>query len=146
MRLAALATPIQAVALLLVLVRFGQSPMANGVRYSGAAILASLVTSKVLSPQYLVWLFPFVTVLGGWTGNRARWLFVFACLTTSLIYPGPAFAQILDHQGMAIFLLNMRNVLLLGLLAILLFGPGADVSEGSHPSETNRGPVQPGIR
>jgi hypothetical protein len=127
-RQAALATPIQAAALLLVLVQFARSGLAEGVRFSGAAILASLVTAKVLSPQYLVWLFPFVVVLGGWTGSRARWLFLFVCLTTALIYPGPAFAQILDHQGMAIFLLNLRNVLLPALLALFLFGPAMKYS------------------
>ncbi len=113
-RLAALASPLQAAALLLVLVPFWRRRMAEGIRYAGAAILASLVTAKVLSPQYLVWLFPFVVVLGGWTGSRARWLFLFVCLTTALIYPGPAFAQLLDHQAIAIFLLNLRNLLLLG--------------------------------
>jgi hypothetical protein len=127
-RLAQLATPLEAAALLLVLIRFGRSGMTDGIRYSGAAVLAALVTSKVLSPQYLVWIFPFVVVLRGWLGSRARWLFLFVCLTTALIYPGPAFAQILDHQGMAIFLLNLRNVLLLALWALVLFGPGADLS------------------
>jgi hypothetical protein len=122
-RLAALAAPLQAAAILLVLVQFGRSGMADGVRYSGAAVLASLVTSKVLSPQYLVWLFPFIVVLDGWTGTRARWLFLFCCLITALIYPGPAFAQLLDHQGTAIFLLNLRNLLLLAILVLLLFGP-----------------------
>jgi hypothetical protein len=122
-RLAALATPIQAAALLLVLVQFVRSGFADGVRFSGTAILAALLTAKVLSPQYLVWLFPFIATLGGWTGSRSRWLFLFVGLTTSLIYPGPAFAQILDHQGMAIFLLNLRNLLLVMLLLLLLFGP-----------------------
>ena len=87
-RLAALASPLQAAALLLVLIQFRRRGMAEGVRYAGAAVLASLVTAKVLSPQYLVWLFPFIVVLGGWTGSRARWLFLFVCLTTALIYPG----------------------------------------------------------
>jgi hypothetical protein len=129
-RLAALASPCQATALLLVMIQFGRRGMAEGVRYAGAAVLASLVTSKVLSPQYLVWLFPFIVVLCGWTGSRARWLFLFVCLTTALIYPGPAFAQLLDHQGVAIFLLNLRNVLLLALWALLLFGPR---TEGPGP-------------
>jgi hypothetical protein len=127
-RLADLASPLQAAGLLLVLWQFWWRGMAEGVRYGGAAILASLVTSKVLSPQYLVWLFPFVVVLGGWTGSRARWLFLFVCLTTALIYPGPAFVQILDHQAIAIMLLNLRNILLLALLALLLFGPAVNRS------------------
>jgi hypothetical protein len=126
-RLAALASPLQAAALLLVLIQFGRRGMADGVRYAGAAVLASMVTSKVLSPQYLIWLFPFIVVLGGWTGSRARWLFLFGCLTTALIYPGPGFGQLQDHQGTAIFLLNLRNIVLLALLALLLFGPSAEV-------------------
>jgi hypothetical protein len=130
-RLAALASPLQAAALLIVLIQFGRRRMAEGVRYAGAAILASMITAKVLSPQYLVWLFPFIVVLGGWTGSRARWLFLFACLTTAIIYPGPAFALLLDHQAVAIFLLNLRNVLLLALLALLLCGPGAEETEAS---------------
>ena len=97
--LSGLATPLQAASLLLVLIQFRRRGMAEGVRYAGAAVIASLVTSKILSPQYLVWLFPFVVVLGGWAGSRARWLFLFACLDTALIYPGPGFAQLLDHQG-----------------------------------------------
>ncbi len=145
-RTAALASPLQAGALLVVLWQFWRRGMAEGVRYSGAAILATLVTSKVLSPQYLVWLFPFVVVLGGWTGRRARWLFLFVCLTTALIYPGPAFAQILEHQGSAIFLLNLRNLLILALLSLLLFGPPTEVSEELHPSSTNRVPLQPPSR
>jgi hypothetical protein len=126
-RLAALALPLQAVALLLVMIQFRRRGMADGVRYAGATILASLVTAKVFSPQYLVWLFPFIDVLGGWTGSRARWLFLFICLVTALIYPGPAFAHLLDHQGPAIFLLNLRNLLTLALLSLILFGPGAEV-------------------
>ncbi len=145
-RTAALASPLQAGALLVVLWQFWRRGMAEGVRYSGAAILATLVTSKVLSPQYLVWLFPFVVVLGGWTGRRARWLFLFVCLTTALIYPGPAFAQIREHQGSAIFLLNLRNLLILALLSLLLFGPPTEVSEELHPSSTNRVPLQPPSR
>ena len=105
------------------MIRFQRRGMAEGVRYAGAAILASLVTAKVLSPQYLVWMFPFIVALGGWTGSRARWLFLFVCLTTALIYPGPGFVQILDHQAIAISLLNLRNFLLLALLALLMFGP-----------------------
>ncbi|HZW31112.1 MAG TPA: hypothetical protein VFF52_10420 [Isosphaeraceae bacterium] len=133
-RLAALAAPIQAAAILVVLVQFVRSGCTSGIRFSGAAILASLVTAKVLSPQYLVWLFPFVVVLNGWTGHRARWLFLLVCLATSVIYPGPGFAQVLDHQGLAIFLLNLRNALLLTLGALILFGPASAESSSSAAS------------
>jgi hypothetical protein len=148
-RLAALATPIQAVALLLVLLTFWRRGMVEGIRYAGAAILASLVTAKVLSPQYLVWLFPFITVLGGWAGSRARWLFLIICLATALIYPGPGFAQLLTYQGGSIFLLNLRNVLLVGLLAVLLFGqteetPGIAEESSDGSRYQHRFPVRSG--
>ena len=133
-RLAALASPVQAAAFLLVLVQFTRRGMSEGVRYAGAAILASMVTAKVLSPQYLVWLFPFIVALDGWTGSRARWLFLLTCISTALIYPGPGFAQLIDHRGAAIFLLNFRNVMLLTILSLLLFGPDGEVVAESHQS------------
>jgi hypothetical protein len=141
--LGALPAFLQAVALLLVLIQFRRRGMADGVRYAGAAILGSVITAKVLSPQYLVWLFPFVVSLGGWTGSRTRWLFISICLITALIYPGPAFAQILDHQGPAIFVLNLRNLLMLALLLLVLFGPGAEdlsvtAAQPSRFSQTTR--------
>ena len=126
--LAVLAFPVQVAAILIVLVQFWRSDRTEGIRYSGAAILASLVTSKVLSPQYLVWVFPFVAAMGGWTGSRARWLFLFSCLITALIYPGPGFMKLLDHQLMAILVLNLRNLLLVSILALLLFGPAESMS------------------
>ncbi len=122
-RFAAAAALVQLGALLLVGAQFWRRGAVEGIRFAGAAILAYLALGKVLSPQYLIWLFPFLVTIGGWTGSRARWVFFFCCIITSLIYPGPGFAQILDHQWLAIVILNMRNVLLLTVLALLLFGP-----------------------
>ena len=66
--------------------------MAEGPRYSAAAVLAFIVFGKVLSPQYLIWLFPFLAVLDGRTGSLARKIFLLACLTTAMFYPGPGFS------------------------------------------------------
>jgi hypothetical protein len=60
-----------------------------------------------------------------------------------LIYPGPAFAQILAQHGPAIFLLNLRNALLLALLFLLLFGPGEEVSGQGDASATPGAPPGP---
>ena len=130
-RFASMAALVQMAALVVVLVRFWFTRAVDGIRFSGAAVLAYLALGKVLSPQYLIWLFPFLVTIGGWTGSRARWLFLFCCLITSLIYPGPGFAQILDHQALAIALLNVRNLLLLAVLALLLFGPRAAQSSAT---------------
>jgi Glycosyltransferase family 87 len=125
-RLIPLALPLQAAALVLVMARFWRSGMTEGMRYSTAAVLAFVITGKVLSPQYLIWLFPFLAALDGRTGRLARRIFLLGCLTTAMLYPGPGFVMVLDHQAGAILLLNLRNVLLVWLLAVLLYGPASD--------------------
>jgi hypothetical protein len=122
-RLAPLAFPLQAATLLLVMGRFWRSGMAEGMRYSAAAIVAFIVVGKVLSPQYLIWPLPFLAVLDGRIGTLARRIFLLCCICTALIYPGPGFPMILDHRVGAILLLNLRNALLVWLLAVLLLGP-----------------------
>lgn len=124
-RLALVAFPLQAAALLVVMWRFRRSGMADGVRCSAAAVLAFIVFCKVLSPQYLIWLCPFMAVLDGRTGSVARKIFLLACLTAAMFYPGPGYAMALEHRAGAILLLNLRNTLLLLLLAVLLYDPEA---------------------
>jgi hypothetical protein len=125
----ALAPLVQASALLAVLRRFGKSGMRDGVRFSGAAILAFSITNKVFSPQYVLWMIPFVAVLEGRTGRLARPLFLAACLLTTVLYP-LGFTWLLELKIGAILLLNLRNLLLVVLLGALLFGPEEDESRG----------------
>jgi len=117
-----LAFPLQAAALALVMWRFWRSGLADGLRLSAAAVLAFIVFGKVLSPQYLIWLFPFMAVLDGPTGSIARKIFLLGCVITLLLYPGPGFGMVLEHQAGAILLLNLRNALLVWMLAVLLYG------------------------
>jgi hypothetical protein len=100
--------------------------MAEGLRFSAAAVLAFIVFGKVLSPQYLIWLFPFVAVLDGPTGSIARKIFLLGCVITLLLYPGPGLGMVLEHQAGAILLLNLRNALLVWMLAVLLYGHESD--------------------
>jgi len=123
-RLALFAFPLQD-ALLVVMWRFRRSGMADGLRYSAAAVLAFIVFCKVLSPQYLIWPCPFMAALDGRTGSTARRIFLLACVTAAMFYPGPGYAMALEHQAGAIVLLNLRNTLLLLLLAALLYDPKA---------------------
>ena len=69
-RLALFAFPLQAAALLVVMWRCRRSGMADGLRYSAAAVLAFIVFCKVLSPQYLIWPCPFMAALDGRTGEH----------------------------------------------------------------------------
>src|SRR5271165_737264 len=124
-RLVLFALPLQAAALLVVMWRFRRSGMADLLRYSAAAVLAFIVFCKVLSPQYLIWPCPFMAALDGRTGSTARRIFLLACVTAAMFYPGPGYAMVLEHQAGAIVLLNLRNTLLLLLLAALLYDPKA---------------------
>jgi len=131
--LAALAVPAQVAALLFVGWRSRRSGMADGLRYAGAAVLAFILFGKVLSAQFPIWLFPFIAVQGGRIGRIARPLFLACCILTAVLYPWGGLAHVLNCEGWAIAILNARNGLLLGLLALLLTNP-EDASRGESPA------------
>jgi len=137
-RLAILAFPLQAAALLVVMWGFRRSGVADGPRFSAAAVLSFIVFGKMLSPQYLIWLFPFMAVLEGGTGSVARKIFLLACLTTAMFYPGPGFALVLEHQSGPILLLNLRNALLVWLMAVLLYGREQGLPPVGQPANSGR--------
>jgi hypothetical protein len=142
--LAAVILPVQATVLLLTMWRGWLARMGDPFRYAGAGVLGFAITGKVLSPQYMIWLIPFMAVVQGRTGRRARRLFLPICVLTTVIYP-LTYGWLLRFQPWAIGLLNARNALLVGLLVILLFGQepsgtlaGAGMTAGcgeprSHP-------------
>jgi hypothetical protein len=92
-----------------------------------ATLLLTLVTSKLLSPQYLIWLLPLVPLLDiGPARTRAFELgFLFACAVTTAIFPyllgrtlarqDPASDGYLDPTPLGVGLLLVRNVLLVWL-------------------------------
>jgi hypothetical protein len=80
-----------------------------------AAVLALIVTNKVLSPQYLIWLLPFGPLLR----RGPMLLLTIVCGLTTLIWP-MLYEQLLALDAPVIVLLNVRNLLLCGLLCWLL--------------------------
>ena len=106
---------------LLVLVAGRARRMAPGdeMRFAAAALLAFVLPGKVLSPQYLIWLVPFVCVLGGASGSAARRVFLAAGVLTTALYPHLLHA--LSHFRPApVALLAARNLGLAWLFAILI--------------------------
>ena len=85
-------------------------------------LLAFIATGKVFSPQYLIWLMPFVVLLPGRRGRRTIIWFLATLVVSQLVFP--YFYSSLRHQtAWATFLLTTRNVLivvLLGLVATVL--------------------------
>ncbi len=91
-------------------------------RSAGAAILGFVLGGKVFSPQYLLWVLPFVLAVAGRTGSWSRRLTLLACGLTFLVYPWSFIGLTLFHP-LALALLAARNLTLIALYLTLLYGP-----------------------
>jgi hypothetical protein len=92
-------------------------------RYAAALILAFMLGSKVLSPQYMIWLLPIVPLgVGGLAGAGVSLIFLAACWTTTQVFP-IHYGDLLNGRYPGPDLLLARNLLLVILWALLLFLP-----------------------
>lgn len=130
-RLSSLAFPLQVASLLTVLAMYRRSGYTEPIRYAAAALLAFVTLGKVLSPQYMIWLVPFVVAVDGPTGRWVRLLFGLSCLDTVLIYP-VFFEGLLRLDPRLLLLVNLRNASLLAALTLLTFGPGVGPTPGGE--------------
>jgi hypothetical protein len=71
-----------------------------------------LVSSRILSPQYLFWVAPFVAL----SSRPKALVFWAACLLTNVGYP-LNFQELLNQQADIVFVINLRNAILVGFLA-----------------------------
>ena len=95
-------------------------------RYSAALILAFMLGSKVLSPQYVIWLLPLVPLgAGGVAGILVSVVFLAVCWTTSQVYP-LHYDDLLNGRAPGPELLFARNLLLVVLWSLLLLLPQED--------------------
>jgi hypothetical protein len=111
--------PIQALSLLYVAWRFWKSGMRDSLRYSGAAVLAFIATGKVLSPQFMIWMIPFIACFAGKRELRARLVFLACAAMSSMSFPGGVFLFVTNGYLWAELFMNARNGLLLYLLYLL---------------------------
>ena len=89
-------------------------------RHAAALILAFMLGSRVLSPQYLIWLLPLVPLsAGGLVGTMICVLFLAACFTTTLVFP-IHYADLLSFRYPGPELLVARNLLLVTLWIAML--------------------------
>ena len=95
-----------------------QPDTARIVSYSLLAMLAFIITNKVLSPQFIIWLYPLIPlVVGRW--RRTSWLmFILIGLMTYLVYP-VAYDGISEGHPLVTSILFMRNVSLITLAFLL---------------------------
>lgn len=87
------------------------------ISYITLTLLIFMLTAKVFSPQYIVWLLPFLTLLPLTRTSLSLWVTISAI--TSLIYP-VLYGRLIDSQLLPVVLLNLRNVLLVAFTIYLL--------------------------
>ena len=90
------------------------------VRYSAASLVAFIALSKVLSPQFLIWLIPLVPLVRGRRGLAASALLGLALLLTQLWFPIRYWDLALRFAAFPSWLVVARDLVLLALLAVLL--------------------------
>jgi hypothetical protein len=94
--------------------------LANLFNYSFVTLAVFIVTNKVLSPQYMVWLYPLFPLVSG-RFRSAIWVaFLAAACLTWYIYP-LHYYDLIDTQQVPVDTLFLRNTLL-ALIAVLLLG------------------------
>jgi hypothetical protein len=91
------------------------------ITYVVATLLLIIVTNKVLSPQYMMWILPFVPLLP----FRYASLFMVAMVLTTIEYP-LGFTGLRRLDPTMVWVLNVRNVLLIALL-VWLIEPGLEL-------------------
>jgi hypothetical protein len=91
------------------------------VRYSAAAVVAFVVLGKVLSPQFLIWLFPLVPLVAGRRGAIATGLVGLAAVLTQFWFPTRYWDLVNDLAAWPSWLVFGRDLLLLLTLAVLVF-------------------------
>ncbi len=100
----------------LILGLVARRPARAGLVLGALAItLAFVVFSKVLSPQYVVWLLPLAAVAAGYGYRLAPGLVAAASLTTQLWFPANYFDVVYQHAW-AVVAVGVRNALLLAAL------------------------------
>jgi hypothetical protein len=96
-------------------------PAQTLISYTAATLLAIIVTSKVLSPQYMVWLLPFAPLLA----RGPRLVLLVAAILTVANYSF-LYEPLTRFEPISIVMLNLRNVALVASFGWLL------VSERPH--------------
>lgn len=92
-------------------------PRRAGLDGAIVSLLAALAASKVLSPQYLIWLFPLAVAAPGRSGKWFALLFGAAALATQIWYPY-LYARVMLLELPVVVLVASRNLLLVTALAV----------------------------
>ncbi len=123
---AAASTGLELAAVLAIWVAFARlrRPGGEAVLLASAASVAALVAfGKVFSPQFLIWLVPFVPLVRGRRGLVGSLLLLLALGLTQTWFPGSYWRLALDHASPWCWLLLGRNLAVVALAAVLARPP-----------------------
>jgi len=125
----------QVAAVALVWVSYARGPSTAGrlVRHAAASVVAFVALSKVLSPQFLVWLVLLVPLVGGPRRRAAMVLTVAACALTAIWFPARYWDLVRDFDPLSSWLVLLRGLVLLALLAALTW-PATERAPARSPS------------
>ena len=125
----------QVAAVVLVWVAYARGPSTRErlVRYGAASVVAFVAFSRVLSPQFLVWLVLLVPLVGGPRRRAAMVLTVAACALTAIWFPARYWDLVFDFDPLTSWLVLLRGIVLLGLLAALTW-PATERAPARSPS------------
>ena len=75
---------------------------------------------KVLSPQFLIWLFPLVPLVAGRRGRSRPRCSALACVLTQFWFPTRYWELVNDYATTASWLVFTRDLVLLATIAVLV--------------------------
>jgi hypothetical protein len=102
---------------------FGRPGVGDFPRHAAALILAFMLGSRVLSPQYMIWLLPLIPLgASGAAGAAVCAVFLVVCLLTTQVFP-THYADLLAFRFPGPELLLARNLLLVVLWVMMLVLP-----------------------
>lgn len=119
----ALSSLVQVAVLVTLWVAFARGPATDErlLRYVAASAAAFVAFSKVLSPQYALWLIPLVALVRGTRGAVAMALLAAGCVATQVWFP-LRYWDYVDHFHLA-WVVLLRDVIFVALVAALAW-PG----------------------
>ncbi|HEU4942135.1 MAG TPA: glycosyltransferase 87 family protein [Gaiellaceae bacterium] len=131
--LATVTTILQAASVLAIWVWYARGPADRDrlLRACAAVVCAFVAFGKVLSPQFLLWLIPLVPLLRGRRGLLASGVLAAALVLTQLWFPYRYWKLALEFDAAASWLVLLRDVTLVALVAVLTLPAFAGRSRSS---------------